>query len=148
MWSTKNETMPCGVRNRIELVLAYAVQREYRRGRAEPGAVARQSGHAPYPAALQGGNNRRALRSCGRLMTCTPSCERLKVAAGTGARALEFAILTASRTGAVRAATWDQIDLATAGVEQCPAEIMKSEPAAPGASVAACRRAAAGPASL
>ena len=36
---------------------------------------------------------------------------RLQEAAGQGARALEFAILTASRTGAVRAATWNEIDL-------------------------------------
>ena len=30
---------------------------------------------------------------------------------GTGARALEFAILTAARTGEVIGATWDEIDL-------------------------------------
>jgi len=42
-----------------------------------------------------------------------------------GARALEFAILTVSRTGAVRAATWDEIDLAAA-VWTIPGPKMKS----------------------
>lgn len=30
---------------------------------------------------------------------------------GVGARALEFAILTAARSGEVRGATWDEFDL-------------------------------------
>jgi integrase len=51
--------------------------------------------------------------------------ERLKVAAGMGARALEFAILTASRTGAVRAAEWGELDLAGA-VWTVPGPKMKS----------------------
>lgn len=37
--------------------------------------------------------------------------KRLRAAAGQGARALEFAILTASRTGADRPAEWSEIDL-------------------------------------
>lgn len=44
---------------------------------------------------------------------------------GTAARALEFTILTASRSGEVRGATWAEIDL-EAGVCTVPAERMKA----------------------
>jgi integrase len=42
-----------------------------------------------------------------------------------GAKALAFAILTAARSGEVRAATWEEIDLAN-GVWTVPAERMKA----------------------
>ena len=44
---------------------------------------------------------------------------------GMGARALEFAILTAARSGEVRAAKWDEFDL-DAGVWTVPATRMKA----------------------
>ncbi|NBO02101.1 MAG: integrase, partial [Betaproteobacteria bacterium] len=44
---------------------------------------------------------------------------------GMGARALEFAILTAARSGEVRGATWDEIDL-KAGIWSIPAKRMKA----------------------
>ena len=44
---------------------------------------------------------------------------------GTAARALEFTILTASRSGEVRGATWAEIDL-NAGVWTVPSERMKA----------------------
>jgi integrase len=44
---------------------------------------------------------------------------------GMGARALEFAILCASRSGEVRGATWDEIDL-TEGVWTIPGDRMKA----------------------
>jgi integrase len=50
----------------------------------------------------------------------------LRQQAGSGARALEFAILTAARSGEVRGATWQEIDLK----EKCwtiPAGRMKAE---------------------
>jgi integrase len=37
--------------------------------------------------------------------------DELKAAEGTGARALEFTILTATRSGEVRGATWPEVDL-------------------------------------
>jgi len=40
--------------------------------------------------------------------------KRLQAVQGLGARALEFAILTAARSGEVRGATWEEIDLPTA----------------------------------
>lgn len=51
--------------------------------------------------------------------------ERLRQQVGMGARALEFAILTAARSGEVRGATWSEIDL-KAGVWAIPGERMKA----------------------
>lgn len=50
---------------------------------------------------------------------------RLRVAEGMGARALEFVILTAARSGEVRGAKWGEIDL-VAEVWTVPAERMKA----------------------
>ena len=50
----------------------------------------------------------------------------LKALDGMGARALEFAILTATRSGEVRGSTWAEIDQ-RAGVWIIPAERMKAE---------------------
>lgn len=49
----------------------------------------------------------------------------LRAAEGIGARALEFAILTAARSGQVRGATWPEIDL-DKGVWTIPASRMKA----------------------
>jgi integrase len=50
---------------------------------------------------------------------------RLREVEGMGARALEFVILTAARSGEVRGAMWDEIDL-RAKVWTVPAERMKA----------------------
>ena len=49
----------------------------------------------------------------------------LRTREGMGARALEFDILTAARSGEIRGATWDEIDL-TAKVWTIPADRMKA----------------------
>jgi integrase len=54
-----------------------------------------------------------------------PFLKRLRAAEGMGARALEFAILTAARSGEVRGASWSEIDL-TEKVWTVPAERMKA----------------------
>lgn len=121
LWTTKNETA-VRLRSRIELVLDYAVHREYRQ-------------EGPNPARWRG-NLDKALPAARKVakvehFEAVPIdgmfafMERLKAAAGTGARALEFAILTASRTGAVRAATWGEIDL-DAALWTIPADKMKA----------------------
>jgi integrase len=51
---------------------------------------------------------------------------KLRAAEGMGARALEFAILTAARSGEVRLATWSEIDL-DAATWTIPASRMKAE---------------------
>ncbi len=50
---------------------------------------------------------------------------QLRAATGNGARALEFAILTAARSGEVRGATWGEIDL-HAKTWTVPADRMKA----------------------
>lgn len=121
IWSTKNETAT-RVRNRIELVLSYAVGKTLRpeglnparwRGNLDmalPKAakVARVEHHAALPI-----DDMHAFMA------------RLPEAQGMGARALEFAILTAARSGEVRGATWAEIDLAE-GVWSIGAKRMKS----------------------
>ena len=51
--------------------------------------------------------------------------QQLRAADGIGARALEFAILTAARSGEVRGATWSEIDL-SAKIWTIPAARMKA----------------------
>ena len=121
IWTTKTETA-VRVRSRMELVLSYAMQAGYRpeglnparwKGGLDkllpkPGKVAKKEHFAALPVA-----------EVGAFM------ERLRAAEGMGARALEFAILTAARSGEVRGATWAEIDLA-AKVWTIPAARMKA----------------------
>ena len=105
IWRTKTETAS-RLRGRIELVLDWATARDYRvglnparwRGHLDkmlpkPGKVAKVEHHPALPAA-----------GMGAFMV------RLRAADGLGARALEFAILTAARSGEVRGALWSEID--------------------------------------
>ncbi len=107
-WTTKNETIN-RVRNRIELVLDWATVRKLRSGDnparwkgnldkllADRSIVAPVTGH-------------KALASedlYGFMLA-------LKAVEGTSARCLEFAVLTASRSGESRLATWAEIDTKT-----------------------------------
>lgn len=121
IWSTKTETAT-RLRGRIESVLDWATVREYRTGAnparwkghletllPAPGKVADKSHHAALPAG-----------ELGKFM------QDLRKQVGTGARALEFTILTAARSGEVRGATWAEIDLA-AKVWTIPASRMKAK---------------------
>ena len=108
IWSAKPETAT-RVRSRLELVIAYAKAREWFQG-ANPAAW---RGHIsallPSPSKLKNVRNHPALawKDMADFMT------GLRAMPGTGARALEFAILTAARSGEARRATWAEIDLAT-----------------------------------
>ena len=121
MWSTKTETAS-RLRGRIESVLDWATVREYRTG-ANP---ARWKGHLdtllPAPGKVADKSHHAALPvgELGQFM------EALRLQVGTGARALEFTILTAARSGEVRGATWGEIDL-DAKVWTVPAERMKAK---------------------
>jgi integrase len=105
-WATKNETMN-RVRNRIELVLDWAAARGYREG-PNP---ARWRGHLdktlPKPTKVKKTEHHAALpyHEVGAFMV------KLRAANGMGARALEFAILTAARSGEVRGMTWGEVNL-------------------------------------
>ena len=121
IWTTKTETAS-RLRGRIESVLGWATVRGYRKGENP----ARWKGHIEHLLAaradVQKVKSHAALdyREIGAFMV-----ELAKVE-GMGARALEFAILNAARSGEVRGATWAEIDI-EAGVWTIPAERMKAE---------------------
>lgn len=121
IWNTKTETAS-RLRGRIESVLDWAKVRGYRKGENP----ARWKGHLdhilPPRAKVQKVRHHTALdyRDIGAFMAA------LKAVDGMGARALEFAILCASRSNEVRGATWAEID-EKAGVWIIPAERMKAE---------------------
>jgi integrase len=107
IWSTKTETAQ-RLRNRIERVLGYAMQREYRPEGPNPARWKDNLDVAlPAKSKVQKVEHMAALpidRMYG-FMT------ELRKMDGMGARALEFAILTATRSGEVRGAKWSEIDL-------------------------------------
>lgn len=121
IWKTKPETAS-RLRGRMEKVLDWATVRNYRQG-DNPAAwknhldtlLAQQSKSARvvHHAALD-------YREIGAFMV------DLRKQAGTGARALEFGILCASRSGEIRGATWSEIDL-VAGTWTIPKERMKMD---------------------
>lgn len=121
IWQIKTETAS-RVRSRIESVLDWAKVREYRQGENP----ARWKGHLdhtlPARSKVQKVKHHSALdyRHVGSFMPV------LKGVDGLGARALEFAILTACRSGEVRGATWAEID-EKAGVWTIPADRMKAD---------------------
>lgn len=120
IWSTKTETAS-RVRGRIESVLAYATTRGFRNG----DNPARLKGHLdtllPSASALKGNKHHPALAygDIGRFVV------DLRAVGSVAARALEFSILTAARSGEVRGAKWNEIDL-NAAQWTIPADRMKA----------------------
>ncbi len=121
IWSEKTETAS-RLRGRMESVLSWATTAGYRAGEnparwkghlqnllAMPTKIAKVEHHAALP-----------YRELGAFMG------DLAKMPGVGARALEFTILTAARSGEVRGATWAEIDLDT-GVWTIPGERMKAK---------------------
>lgn len=120
IWHTKTETAG-RVRGRIEKVLAWATVSGFRTGE--------------NPARLKD-NVDLALGKPSKIkkakhFTALPYAElpefmaELRQRPAVSARALEFAILTAARSGEVRGATWEEIDL-DAAIWTIPAERMKA----------------------
>lgn len=106
IWKTKTETAS-RLRGRIEKVLSWATTAKHRTGEnparwkdhlqnllAKPTKIAKVEHHAALD-----------YREIGAFMA------ELSRREGIGARALEFAILTAARSGEVRGATWAEIDM-------------------------------------
>lgn len=119
IWETKTETAT-RLRGRIEKILDWATVSKYRQGEnparwrghlenllANPNKIAKVAHHPALP-----------WREIGGFMV------ELRKQIGTAARALEFTILTAARSGEVRGATWAEIDL-DAGLWVVPAERIK-----------------------
>lgn len=120
LWHVKTETAS-RLRGRVEAVLDWATGRGFRSGPnparwkgslatclPAPGKVAKVEHHAALP-----------LGEVGAFM------QTLREQAGMGARALEFAILTAARSGEVRGALWAEI-YRGAAVWTVPADRMKA----------------------
>jgi integrase len=106
IWADKNETAS-RLRNRIELVLDWAAARGLREG-PNP---ARWRGHLdkllPRPAKV----NRREAQPALPIDRVAAFMQQLRRQDGQSARALEFLVLTAVRSGEAREAQWSEIDL-------------------------------------
>ncbi|MEO3472517.1 integrase arm-type DNA-binding domain-containing protein [Roseomonas sp. CAU 1739] len=120
LWSSKSETAS-RLRGRIENVLDFARVKGWREGENP----ARWKGHLavllPAKSKVAKVEHHSALdwREAGAFIAA------LRAIDAVSARALEFAILTAARTGEVIGATWGEIDIAS-GVWTVPASRMKA----------------------
>jgi integrase len=120
IWHTTTETAK-RLRGRLETVLAWATVRGYRTGENP----ARWRGHldtllaAPSKIAPHVHHEAMALDDLAEFLPL------LRAKPGRGARALEFLILTAARSGEVRGATWSELDLVR-GEWLIPGERMKA----------------------
>ena len=120
IWTTKPETAS-RVRMRLERILDWARVRGFRSGENP----ARWRGHLDHllpPQKKVARVKHHAAMPYGEL---PPFMYELRERPGMAARALEFAILTAARTGEVVGATWDEMDLPTR-VWVVPSKRMKS----------------------
>jgi integrase len=120
IWATKPETAS-RVRGRIEAILDWATARGYRTGENP----ARWRGHLenllPSPSKVRRIEHHAALP----YPEISAFMVELRAQEGVAARALEFAILTAARTGEVIGCRWDEIDLAQR-LWTIPADRMKA----------------------
>lgn len=120
IWREKTETAS-RLRGRIESILDWATARHYRTGEnparwrghldhilAKPTKIAKVEHHAALP-----------------IDELPAFMNDLRQREGTAARALELLILTATRSGEVRGATWTEIDLGAA-TWTIPAQRMKA----------------------
>ena len=120
-WNTKNETM-VRVRNRIELVLSWAMAAGHRERGLNPASWRGHLDQAlPKPSRVNGRTHHPALP----WQELPALIHKLKLVEGMSARCLEFTILTACRSGEARGATWDEIDFKDR-VWNIPAERMKA----------------------
>ena len=109
IWETKTETAS-RLRGRIESVLDWATAHGYRQGLNPVRWKSHLDRLLPAPSKITKAGHHAAL-PVGEVGAFV---QALRTQEGTGARALEFAILTAARSGEVRDATWAEIDLGTA----------------------------------
>ncbi len=106
IWQTKSETAS-RLRGRIESVLDWATVRGYRKGENPARWRSHLDKLLPTRAKIQKVKHYPALpyAEIGAFM------EALRGQEGIAARALEFLILTAARTGEIIGARWDEVDL-------------------------------------
>ena len=105
IWLVKTETAS-RLRGRMESILDWATTHQYREG-LNP---ARWKGHLavllPPPNKIRNEKHHAALP----IIEIAAFMSQLRMQSGVGAKALEFAILTAARSGEVRGAAWEEID--------------------------------------
>lgn len=106
LWTTKTETAS-RLRGRVESILDWATVRGYRKG----DNPARWKGHLDMLLATPGKIAKVVHLAALPYDELGAFMVDLRKMEGMGARALEFAILTATRSGEVRGATWNEIDL-------------------------------------
>lgn len=121
IWETKNETAS-RLRQRIEAVLTWATVSGHRAGDNPARWVGNLKELLPAPSKVSKVENQPAVA----LKDVRAWWADLRQRGGTAARALEFAVLTAARSGEVRGAVWSEIDL-DAGLWTIPAARMKME---------------------
>jgi integrase len=120
IWTKKTETAS-RVRGRIESILDYAKVRGYRAGENP----ARWKGHLDHILPAKGAVAKVEHHPALPYSEVPAFWLRLQMQDGLSARALEFAILTATRTAEVLGARWDEIDI-DARTWSIPAERMKA----------------------
>jgi integrase len=122
IWRTQTETAK-RLRGRIENVLAWATSRKLRSGDNPASWKGSLQSQLPAPGKIEATKVKHhaalPLAAMGEFM------KRLREANGIGARALEFLILTAARSGEIRGAVWAEIDL-DAKVWTIPGNRMKA----------------------
>ena len=106
LWDAKNETAN-RVRGRIERILGSAAVRQLR----SADNPARLKGHLDNVLSKRGKVRKVEHHAAMDYADIGAFMVELRKRAGMAARGLEFAILTAARSGEVRGATWDEIDL-------------------------------------
>jgi integrase len=120
IWTTKTETAD-RVRGRIENVLAWAGAAGHRSGENPARWRGNLDALLPHPSKISKVAHHPALP----IDEMPNFMSRLCHVDGMGARALEFLVLTAARSGEVRGAVWSEIDL-DARVWIIPADRMKA----------------------
>lgn len=105
IWHEKTETA-VRVRGRIESILDWAKGRGYRSGDNPAAWEGNLQAQLPAPKSIAKVEHHTALP----VADVPAFMTQLRAQEGQGARALEFAILTAARSGEVRGATWAEID--------------------------------------
>lgn len=120
LWLAKTETAS-RLRGRIESILDWATFRGYRQG----DNPARWKGHLEHELPARNKVQKVEHHAALAYAQIPTFMVELKSRDGVSARALEFAILTAARSGEVRGAKWSEIDL-NARIWTIPGERMKA----------------------
>ena len=120
LWLAKTETAS-RLRGRIESILDWATFRGYREGNNP----ARWKGHLEHELPARSKVQKVEHHAALPYTEMASFMAELRLRQGVGARALEFSILTAARSGEVRGAKWTEIDLKTK-LWVIPAERMKA----------------------